>query len=517
MKTTTIGTLGCACSLAVAALIPAACWSAESGSNQSAIVPAPAFSIQQLNQAPRDNWITNGGSLNNQRYSPLKDINASNVNQLKGVWLTHLGGSGVANKYSAESQALAYDGVLYVPTGADDVFAVSVDSGKILWKYQAGLDNAISTVCCGWLSRGVALGEGKVYIGQLDGKLVALDQKTGKRVWTTQVVEWQQGYSLTAAPLYVDGRIIIGTAGGEYGTRGRVMAYDAKSGKEIWRFYTIPGPGEPGHETWPQTGEAWMHGGAPVWQTPSVDPELGLLYFSTGNAGPDFDGSKREGDNLYASSIVALDLKTGKYRWHYQLVHHDIWDYDAPSPTVLFDATLNGKPVKGIGEAAKTGWLYLLDRTNGKPIYPIVETPVPQNANQKTSATQPIPSLPHFATHMPTPEEADRVKQVVGVEKAIVSKDIFTPFWKDLVVVAPGPAGGTNWPPSSYDPNNNLFFVCGQDSAAGLTSETQERPQSAPGGGGQHRHRVHRSHRQRLSQRGLLRGVQHRHRKGGLD
>ncbi|MFO1502355.1 MAG: PQQ-binding-like beta-propeller repeat protein [Steroidobacteraceae bacterium] len=463
-------------------LTPAACWSAESGSNQSAIVPAPAFSIQQLNQAPHDNWITNGGSLKNQRYSPLKDINASNVNQLKGVWLTHLGGSGVANKYSAESQPLAYDGVLYVPTGADDVFAVSVDSGKILWKYQAGLDNAISTVCCGWLSRGVALGEGKVYIGQLDGKLVALDQKTGKRVWTTQVVEWQQGYSLTAAPLYVDGRIIIGTAGGEYGTRGRVMAYDAKSGKEIWRFYTIPGPGEPGHETWPQTGEAWMHGGAPVWQTPSVDPELGLLYFSTGNAGPDFDGSKREGDNLYASSIVALDLKTGKYRWHYQLVHHDIWDYDAPSPTVLFDATLNGKPVKGIGEAAKTGWLYLLDRTNGKPIYPIVETPVPQDANQKTSATQPIPSLPHFATHMPTPEEADRVKQVVGVEKAIVSKDIFTPFWKDLVVVAPGPAGGTNWPPSSYDPNNNLFFVCGQDSVAGLTSETQERPQPAPGG-----------------------------------
>lgn len=475
-------TYGCAGVAAVLALFSSAGWSAGPGSPQGAISPAPAFSIQQLNQAPEDDWLTNGGSLRNQRYSPLKEINSSNVHQLKGVWLTHLDGSGVANKYSAEAQPLEYNGVIYVPTGADDVFAVSVETGKILWRYQAHLEQTISTICCGWLSRGVALGDGKVYIGQLNGKLVALDQRTGKKVWSTQAVEWKKGYSLTAAPLYVDGKVIIGSAGGEYGIRGRVMAFDAKSGKEVWRFYTIPGPGEPGHDTWPKTGDAWLHGGAPVWQTPSVDPELGLIYFSTGNAGPDYNGSEREGDNLYASSIVALDLKTGKYRWHFQLVHHDIWDYDAPSPTVLFDVTIDGKPVKGIGEAAKTGWLYLLDRTNGKPIYPIPETPVPQNANQKTSPTQPIPSLAPFATHVPTPEQVARVKAVAGVDKAIVSERIFTPFWKDLVVVAPGAAGGTNWPPSSYDPVNNLFFVCGQDSVAGVTSDTEDAPKRGANG-----------------------------------
>lgn len=456
--------------------------SAETGAAGLGIAPAPAFSLEQLNQAPEDHWITNGGSLKNQRYSPLTDINATNVGQLKGVWLTHLNGSGTASKYSAEAQPLVYEGVIYVATGADDVFAVSVDTGKILWEYKAHLDNSISTVCCGWLSRGVALGDGKVYIGQLNGKLVALDQKTGKVKWTKQAVEWRKGHTLTAAPLYVDGKVITGTAGGEYGTRGRVMAFDARTGKEVWRFYTIPGPGEAGHETWPQKGDAWKHGGAPVWQTPSVDPELGLIYFSTGNAGPDVDGSQREGDNLYAASIVALELKTGKLRWAYQMVHHDIWDYDAPSPTVLFDATIDGKLVKGIGEPEKTGWLYLLDRTNGKPIYPIPEKPVPQNAQQKTSPTQPIPSIAPFAAHVPTPEQLEQVKKAAKADSAVAAKEVFTPFWKDMVVVAPGPAGGTNWQPSSYDPKNNLFFVCGQDSVSGITSETEAKGKPGPDG-----------------------------------
>ncbi|WP_338467651.1 PQQ-binding-like beta-propeller repeat protein [Novosphingobium sp. ZN18A2] len=443
---------------------------------------SPSFSDRTLSQPPGDNWITNGGSLNNQRYSPLDEINSANVGKLKGVWLTHLGGSGVSSKYSAEGQPLEYDGVLYVPTGEDDVFAVSVETGKILWKYDSGIDQQISTICCGWLSRGVALGPGKVFIGQLDGKLVALDQKTGKVVWSVQPVKWQDGYSLTAAPLYVDGKVIIGTAGGEYGIRGRVMAFDAKTGKEVWRFYTVPGPGEAGYETWPQDSDAWKRGGGSVWQTPSVDTDLGLLYFSTGNAGPDYDGSTRAGDNLYTSSIVALDLKTGKLRWHYQLVHHDIWDYDAPSPTVLFDTTIDGKPVKGIAEAAKTGWVYLLDRTNGKPIRPITETAVPQDARQKTAPTQPIPSWPSLASHVPTPEQVARVEKVAKVKSAAVAKDIFTPFWKDMVVVAPGAAGGINWPPSSYDPASNLLFVCGQNSVAGLTSETEDQPKKGPDG-----------------------------------
>lgn len=239
--------------------------------------------------------------------------------------------------------------------------------------------------------RGVALGAGKVYIAQLDGTLVALDRRSGDVVWSTRVEPWQSGYTITTAPLYVDGLVIIGVAGGEFGSRGRVTAFNAETGKEVWRFYTVPGPGQMGHESWPQTGNVWLRGGAAVWQTPSVDPRLGLVYFSTGHAGPDNDGSNRAGKNLFSASIVAVDLKTGQLRWYYQMVHHDIWGFSAPSPTVLFDAWIDGRFVRGIGEAGKTGRPYLLDRTNGKPLFPIPERPVPQDARRKTWPTQPVP------------------------------------------------------------------------------------------------------------------------------
>ena len=246
-------------------------------------------------------------------------------------------------------------------------------------------------MCCSWTNRGVAAGEGKIFEGQLDGKLVALDAKTGKLAWSTQAERWQDGFTLTAAPLYYDGLVIVGFAGAELGVRGRVKAYDAKTGKLVWTFYTIPGRGERGNETWAQDNEIWQNGGGTVWQTPAVDPELGLIYFSTGNPGPDFNGAIRKGDNLYTSSIVALEAKTGKYRWHFQQVHHDLWDYDSASPVVLFDITLDGKPRKGVAEASKTGWVYILDRTDGKPLVGIDEKPVPQEPRQATAATQPYP------------------------------------------------------------------------------------------------------------------------------
>ena len=182
------------------------------------IEAAPAFSADDLNAEPTERWITNGGSLANQRYSPLDEIDTDNVAQLKGVWMTSLKGSGTAAKYSAEAQPIVYEGTMYVPTGADDVFAVDVGTGKIVWEYNAHLEQTISTVCCGWLSRGVAIGDGKVYLGQLDGKLVALDQKTGKVAWTTVVGRWQDGYTLTHAPLYYDGMVIVGGSGGEFGS-----------------------------------------------------------------------------------------------------------------------------------------------------------------------------------------------------------------------------------------------------------------------------------------------------------
>jgi quinohemoprotein ethanol dehydrogenase len=441
------------------------------------IEPAPAFSVHDLASTPGDDWITNGGSTANQRYSSLDEIDSSNVSQLKGVWLTHLRGSGLAAKYSGESQPIEYKGIIYVPTGQDDVFAVSVDTGEILWEYQAHLEQTISVVCCGWESRGVALGEGKVFIGQLDGKLVALDQRTGQVAWTTQVERWQDGYSITSAPLYIDGMVITGVSGGEYGTRGSVTAYSAASGKQVWRFYTIPGPGETGHETWPQNSASWKSGGAPVWQTPSVDPKLGLLFFTTGNAGPDNNGSRRAGKNLFTASMVALDLKSGKLRWWYQMVHHDIWDYDAPSPTIMFDATIDGHTVHGIGEAEKTGWLYLLNRETGRPIFPSPEKQVPQNADQKTWPTQPFPSYAPVVPHTPSQAQVKQVlaaaKQAQGhAVKANVAKDIYTPYWTTMTILTPGPQGGTNWQPSSYNPNTHLFYVCAQSGIVGDTAQT---------------------------------------------
>jgi quinohemoprotein ethanol dehydrogenase len=439
------------------------------------IDPTPRFTTDDLSATASEDWLTNGGSLWNQRYSSLDQIDTSNVSQLKGVWLTHLRGSGVAAKYSGESQPVTYHGVIYVPTGQDDVFAVSAETGEILWEHQAHLDQTISVVCCGWESRGVALGDGKVYIGQLDGTLVALDQQTGQVAWSTPVARWQDGYSITAAPLYVNGMVITGVSGGEFGTRGSVSAYDAATGKRVWRFYTIPGPGQTGHDTWP-AGDSWQAGGAPVWQTPSVDPKLGMLYFTTGNAGPDNNGSGRAGKNLFTASMVALDVKTGKLRWWYQMVHHDIWDYDAPSPTILFDATVNGHSIHGIGEAEKTGWLYLLNRETGKPLFPTPETKVPQNVKQKTWPTQPIPPYAPVVPHAPSQAQYN---QVLGVAKqaahgnavpAIKATEMYTPYWDKLTVFTPGPQGGTNWQPSSYNPKTHLFYVCAQSGVTGNTA-----------------------------------------------
>jgi quinohemoprotein ethanol dehydrogenase len=443
---------------------------------KSLIKTAPAFSTDDLWQTASDDWITNGGSTSNQRYSSLDEINDGNVQNLRGVWLTHLRKSGLAAKYSAESQPLEYQGVIYVPTGQDDVFAVSADTGEILWEYKAHLDQTISVVCCGWESRGVALGEGKVYIGQLDGSLVALDQKTGQVAWKTQVARWQDGYSVTAAPLYINGMVVTGVSGGEFGTRGSVTAYDATTGKQKWRFYTIPGPGQTGHDTWPQSNDAWKAGGAPVWQTPSVDPELGTLYFTTGNAGPDNNGSSRAGKNLFTASMVALDVQTGKLKWWYQMVHHDIWDYDAPSPTILFDAKVNGKDVKGIGEAEKTGWVYLLNRETGKPLFPTPEQKVPQEVNQKTWPTQPFPPYEPVVPHEVSDAQYRAVLKASTTlskgapVKAIRATEMYTPYWKTMTVFTPGPQGGTNWQPSSYNPNTHLFYVCAQSGVTGNTA-----------------------------------------------
>ena len=448
---------------------------------------APPFAGTALVAPTTDAWATNGGDWYNRRWSPTMALNPGNVAQLKGVWRTHLRGSGLGPQYSGEAQPLVYRGIAYVSTGANDVFAVSIASGEILWEYRSNLDPANKAVCCGWTSRGVGLGDGKVFAGQLDGKLVALDQRSGKAVWSVQAERWQEGYSITSAPLYYDGLVITGFAGGEKGVRGRVKAFDARTGTLAWTFYTVPGPGEIGHDTWPQDNEIWQDGGAPVWNTPAVDPELGLIYFGTGNPGPDYNGSIRKGDNLFSTSIVALDAKTGKYRWHYQQVHHDIWDYDAASPVVLFDLEYGGVTRKALAEASKTGWVYILDRTNGQPLVGIDEKAVLQEPRQGTAPTQPYPRGDAFVPQS-IPIAPEGTTLVNGGK-------IFTPFWTTPTLIKPGPPGGVNWPPSSYDSSRGRLFVCAADRIWSYLSQevTAERPAEganyiAGGIGGFHLH-----------------------------
>ena len=411
-------------------------------------------------------WITYGGALSNERYSSLTQITPSNVGSLKGAWMTRLN-SGRGSKYKFEADPIVIDGVMYIATGNDDVFALDAKTGKKLWEYFSDIPQVNDSICCGWDNRGVAAGEGKIYSGQLDGSMVALDQATGKVAWRTQLEDYHDGYSITGATRYYDGLIFTGMSGGERGVRGRVYALDAKTGQEVWRFYTVPGPNDFGGDTWPSPNDpdpdvatVYLRGGGTVWQGPAIDPDLGMIYFSTGNASP-WEGSMRPGDSLFTASILALDYRTGQYRWHFQEVHHDIWDYDGPSPVVLFDQTYNGVPRKGIYHPQKTGWLYFLDRTNGQPLIGIEEKPVPQEPRQNTAATQPYPVGDAFVNQCAEP-----------MEQFPLSGCIFTPYWDVPVLVRPSASGGSNFNPSSYHPPTGYVFVFGLEQNYALATNT---------------------------------------------
>lgn len=435
---------------------------------QADITPSPDFKPQDLLGPVTDNWVTNGGNIYNQRYSALTEINRDNVASLKAKWRTHLNGSGLGPQYSGQAQILEYEGTLFIITGANDVFALDVETGEILWNYTANLDPARVNVCCGWTNRGVAMGDGKIFFGRLDARLVALDQRTGEVVWDIQAEDPAEGFAITSPPLYYDGMLISGFAGSNKGIRGRIRAYDAKTGAEIWTFYTIPGPGEFGHDSWPQDNDAWKYGGGSVWQTPTVDPELGMIYFSTGNAFPEFNGAIRPGDNLFTASILALDVRTGEYRWHFQQTHHDIWDYDSTNPTILFDAEINGVPRKGIVQIPKSGYVYTLDRVTGEPLFPIEETPVPQVEGRATSPTQPIPVgdniLPH---HIDVQPEG---------WKLVNQGRTFTPLPMEGYVIY-RPLAQVNWPPSSYDPETHTMYICSTDQIGVLIADDTLEPQ----------------------------------------
>lgn len=434
--------------------------------DESLAEPIPAFSAAELSAYPRDGWYTNGGSLSNQRYSPLDLVDRSNVGRLKARWRASLNGSGLQPRDGNQAQPLVYDGAIYIMTGEGDAFAIELETGKVRWEFKANVDPKVARPCCAWPGRGVAIGDGKVYVGELDARLIALDQASGKVVWSIQAEDPKKGYVIASAPLYYDGMVITGFAGSDMGTRGRIKAYDARTGRLIWTFYTVPGPGQLGHDTWPRGSDVWKYGGAAIWQTPAVDPALGLIYFSTANPGPVLNGAVRSGDNLFSVSIVALDVKTGRYRWHFQQVHHDLWDYDSPNPVILFDAVYGGKLRKGIAEAAKTGWVYILDRVTGKPLIGIPEKPVMQLAQQHTSPTQPFP-----IGDAVVPQSIDIPPE--GFE-LVNGGRIFTPFAKHPAVWKP--LAAINWPPSSYDPRLHRMFICATDSLWGAVGGDPKYP-----------------------------------------
>jgi alcohol dehydrogenase (cytochrome c) len=304
------------------------------------------------------NWLTYSGDYAGRRYTGLKQITAENVHQLAPRWVFQSGRPG-----TLQTTPLVVDGVMYVTGMSNTVFALDARSGRTLWRYQRTLPARLA-LCCGPVNRGVAALGDRVFLATLDGHVVALDARTGAVEWETAAEDHQKAYSFTGAPLAVKDKVIVGVAGGEYGVRGFIDAYDAATGKRAWRFYTIPGPGERGNDTW--SGDSWKSGGAPAWLTGTYDPALNLVYWGVGNPGPDLSGEQRKGDNLYSDSVVALDADTGRLKWHYQFTPHDVHDWDATEIPVLLDATVGGAQRKLLLHANRNGFYYVLDRQSGE-------------------------------------------------------------------------------------------------------------------------------------------------------
>lgn len=303
-------------------------------------------------------WMTYSGTYKSQRFSKLDQINRQNVTQLELKWVFQ---AESLDKF--QSTPLVVDGVMYLTEPPNNVVAIDAATGRRFWKYTHNEPTKVN-VCCGRVNRGLAIWKNSLFMGTVDGRLLSLDAQTGSVNWDITVVDYLGGYSITLAPLIIKDKIIIGTAGGEYGIRGFLQAHDVRTGKKLWRFYTIPGPGEPGHETW--EGDSWKRGGGSVWLTGSYDPELNLTYWGIGNPSPDWNGDVRKGDNLYSDSVVALNPDNGKLDWYYQFTPHDEWDWDAVQIPVLVDRPFKGKQRKLILWGNRNGFYYVLDRVTGE-------------------------------------------------------------------------------------------------------------------------------------------------------
>jgi alcohol dehydrogenase (cytochrome c) len=383
--------------------------------------PAQVAAQEILEGLPADGsrWLTFGGDYANRRHSPLTQIAPDNVARLAPRWTFQTGALG-----NFETTALLRDNVLYVTGPQNLAWAIDARTGRQIWRYRRELPPNL-TACCGLVNRGFAMLGDKLFLATIDAHLLALDRRTGTVVWDVTLGDYKIGYSSTIAPLAVKDKVIVGVAGGEYGIRGYIDGYDAQTGKRAWRFYTIPGPGEPGNDTW--AGDSWKTGGASVWVTGAYDPEQNLLMYGIGNPGPDYHSDTRKGDNLYSNSLVALDADTGALRWHYQFTPHDLHDWDATEVPVLADLTIAGQARKVVMFANRNGFYYTLDRTNGKPL---VATPFVTTTWAKEIGADGRPVL--LPGHVPS-------------EKGTVT--------------CPDLTGGTNFWPPSFDPATRTFFV----------------------------------------------------------
>jgi alcohol dehydrogenase (cytochrome c) len=368
------------------------------------------------------NWLTYYGAYDAQRYSRLDQINVGNVKHLTPAWVFQAGVIGLIATpatYAFEAAPIVVDGVMFVSGWDGYVWALDASNGKLLWRYHYAVPLDVP-LCCGNVNRGVAVAVGKVFFVTPNGQLVALNATNGKLEWDRVFVDVRAGESATVAPLIVKDKIIVGSSGAEYGVRGHIDAFDLQTGKRLWRYYTVPKPDEPGSKTWGRAG-AWERGGGTAWITGSYDPELDLLYWSSGNPSPDFDGSVRPGDNLFTNSVIALDPDTGMRRWHYQFTPHDLWDYDGVNENILFD--LDGR--KLLAHFDKNGYLFILDRRAGKLV----------RITKFGSVTW---------------------GEIDGKSGKVTVRLKPTPHGTEI---CPGPAGAKEWPHATYSPQTQLLYT----------------------------------------------------------
>lgn len=303
-------------------------------------------------------WLLYGGNYANWRYSPLTDINRENVGKLRPTWIFQ---TGVPGQF--ETSPVIADGVMFITAAYNNLFALNATTGEMLWQYEHQMPGDIQ-ICCGPTNRGVAVAGDKVFMGTLDARLIAFARATGKVLWNIKMDDYANGYSSTAAPLVIDDKVIIGNAGGEYGARGFIDAYDVNTGARKWRRYTIPTDGEPGVETW--AGDSYKTGGGPAWNTGTYDSAQHVLFWPVGNPSPDWNGDPRQGDNLYSNSVLALNPDDGSVKWHFQYTPHDVWDYDGNTGVFVIDTEHHGVPVKAVVQPNRNGFLYVLDAATGK-------------------------------------------------------------------------------------------------------------------------------------------------------